>query len=147
MRPDLKFRVWNTRRKRWETAGDFAIACVDSLSNNAEFLECRIDGLLGPSPDEKKNFVVQPSTGLLDKNRKVIFEGDIVTSVERHLCECCPDWQRMIRGEVRFFNGGFKVCSRETGAMDLYDFVFLCSEECCPCGLEIVGNIFENGED
>jgi uncharacterized phage protein (TIGR01671 family) len=88
------------------------------------------------------DYVIQQFTGLKDGNDKDIYEGDIVKTYD-HFCSVCKDWIAYDRGEVTWLCQSFKICQYFIGAslMDVYAFC-----ECCPCGLEIIGNIFENPE-
>ncbi|MFM0878873.1 YopX family protein [Streptococcus suis] len=81
------------------------------------------------------NAVLMRSTGLVDKNGKEIFEGDVVEF------EDADDIENVYtnRGVVEWCQGGFTVTNRATVSMDdLLDGDKL--------ELEIIGNIYENPE-
>jgi uncharacterized phage protein (TIGR01671 family) len=125
----MKFRVWNKELKRF----------------NLPTLLLRADGKFFPDYCDDSCFVFQLCTSLLDKNGKEIYEGDIVKTDDEHTTSCL----RMggvplyTRGIVTFICQGFNICQCHIGRTEMREFA-VC--DCCPCGLEIIGNIFENPE-
>lgn len=128
----LKFRVWDKKRGNFlhnlEQMWDLVIA------------DGELSFLGGDRLDD--NFVVQQSTGLSDKDRKDIYEGDILkyeSLIDGTVCD--------IKGEVFYDYASFLLRARGTvgctdkvyeeverlGATNLLDYV-------------IIGNIFENEE-
>lgn len=89
-----------------------------------------------------KNPVIMQFTGMVDRNKKEVYEGDIVTVLQ-------TDEETLIRRhEVRFFRGrwvyqqlygNYKI--EELGSM----FSF-CPTSCYNRGLKVIGNIYENPE-
>lgn len=76
------------------------------------------------------------STGLLDKNGKEIFEGDIVQFEDYYIESDLP---YINRGIVEWSQGQFTITNRASVEMeDLLDGEFL--------DLTIIGNIYENPE-
>ena len=84
---------------------------------------------VGQHPGTEKN--IQQFTGVRDKNRKEIYEGDIVK------CE----WKQkgdFITAEIRFGSGGFYLYH--------YDFLCFCAKNETLEDGEVIGNIFQNPE-
>lgn len=139
MQRQIKFRVWNKKRSFFDN--EFIITqdgeiCCSPLGESLFF----ING---------NDYVVQQFTGLFDKNNKEIYEGDVVKTDPDHSVaklkarresEECTEYTK---GQVRWVNEGFMVCQEYIRATRISEYS-ACG--CCPCGLEIIGNIFENPE-
>ncbi len=111
----IEFRVWDKIKNQ------FLLPTDNKIKSGAIFFLDK-NGLLTASSNTD-NFVFQQFTGLLDKNKKKIFEGDIIK---------LPFYES--GQEVIFENGYF--CLEESG-----DFLFEINEKS-----KIIGNIFENPE-
>jgi uncharacterized phage protein (TIGR01671 family) len=96
-------------------------------------------------PDGIAGGVSEPQqyTGLKDRNNKEIFEGDIVKTYDGHVSQICSDYVEYSRGQVIWLREGFNVCQKHIGSVPIHIYVTC---DCCPCGLEVIGNIFENPE-
>jgi hypothetical protein len=125
---EFKFRVWDLEKKFY-------------LNQDDEFHFYEPDrGWQCPIPlceclRDKKRYVVQQYTGLTDKNKNLIYEGDIVKfsrlfEKERKIKE--------LKSFVRFHNGQFGF-----DLIGFNDMFFTLSDE---CGIEVIGNIFEHPE-
>jgi hypothetical protein len=125
---EFKFRVWDLEKKFY-------------LNQDDEFHFYEPDrGWQCPIPlceclRDKKRYVVQQYTGSTDKNKNLIYEGDIVKfsrlfEKERKIKE--------LKSFVRFHNGQFGF-----DLIGFNDMFFTLSDE---CGIEVIGNIFEHPE-
>jgi uncharacterized phage protein (TIGR01671 family) len=147
MQRQIKFRIYNKRLNRFVFRVE--IGEIKAPPNN---------GLLGAifdSDEEDKNAfkaeecVIQQFTGLCDANNKEIYEGDIVKTDPEHIAAKLQtrreseEYTEYTKGQVRWWNEGFAVCQEYIGAVRISEYS---SCDCCPCGLEIIGNIFENPE-
>ena len=130
MRP-LKFRVWDKEYKDWLAQDTFAI------SDKGDVLTYRSGGLLGPTwllENNSEIFIIQQFTGLLDKNGKEIYEGDIITVNNFYIKS-----GKQVSDEIIFSKGSFITKKREKSIYYENDFMGK------PWSV-IIGNIFENKE-
>lgn len=142
MQREILFRVWDNTLKRWLPTEDgiwFDIEGEYGGTNKAN-LSILIKSI--------NAFSVRQFTGLLDKNEKKIFEGDILK---------CPQIfspKNYSIGFVVFQNGSFKLAKGEEQDEDLKPFGFW---DCYGFNdtptrsdfwdqAEIIGNIFETPE-
>lgn len=147
----IKFRVWDKQCNQFliPNQKDYPIQPWYLISFNGEITEADNQGAFVSSNQE--NYIIQQFTGLLGKNNKEIYEGDLVKLNKNHEAYLlnnifgAKDGQLAdyTSGEIKWFDGGFNVCQRGIGATILSEFT-TCN--CCPCALEIIGNIFENHE-
>lgn len=136
----LKFRAW-----------DFIANCWVSQINTVLGLDGEIGEWEGGICSYlKKSVIVQQFTGLQDSTGKDIYEGDIVKTDTNHFTALLQtrreseEYAEYTKGEVRWWNEGFAVCQENIGATRISEYA---SCDCCPCGLTIIGNIFEGMKD
>lgn len=89
----FEFRVWWTKHKQFLTFGTFY------LLSNGKLKMCFLSEADNRDENIQKEFVIQQFTGLLDKNGKKIFEGDIVERIFY-----AYDLKIKLTGEVKFVN-------------------------------------------
>jgi uncharacterized phage protein (TIGR01671 family) len=127
MNREIKFRAWSAESSDEKDNPIFEMINANSLAiSNYDLL---IEQL-----KDKDNFKLMQFTGLLDKNGKEIYEGDLVKQ-SSDLCEiqrCIGGFDCQILIELK--NGG-------TINGSTYNFSFLLERAC-----EVVGNIYENPE-
>lgn len=115
MRP-IKFRAWDVYNKKWLPPEIFSIGIDDGKLRNK-----RNDGIIG-------GVELVQFTGLLDKNGKEIYEGDIV----RHIPSAFD--RNDAEGVIFWFQGHCRF------ALEKPNGHFLDSLN----DYEIIGNIYEN---
>lgn len=125
----IKFRAWNKEDNRYAVGGTM------------DFNGC-LELHAGPVPHAKTCYVLEQFTGMLDKNRKEIYEGDILGYLNIDPDdEAATGW--VVDGKVHWWadNGRWILSDAEGFASDsalAYD-----PQEGWP-NLEIIGNIHEN---
>jgi uncharacterized phage protein (TIGR01671 family) len=137
MNRPIKFRVWDTKHKKFL----IGIPPMEYMLDHDEWSHRDIEE--DPcvylnnvfSKDFNGRLIFQQYTGLTDKNKKEIYEGDIVKfsrlfEKERQIKE--------LKSFVRFHNGQFGF-----DLIGFNDMFFTLSDE---CGIEVIGNIFEHPE-
>ena len=138
---EIKFRAWDKSNKRWLTMDDFgqhicyaAFGCDDKGLDTVR--------LGGTREDEDIEWLQY--TGLLDKNGKEIYEGDVLC-IPEYPTESNPMGESSL-GVVRFMHGAFgwemlDYKGQPTGQFDTFmgwnGYVDTLQEE------EIIGNIYE----
>lgn len=117
----LKFRVWDKLFNKWGNPSDFL--GIDVRGN----LIC--ENGLNPT-----NSIVQQFTGLLDKNGKEIYEGDIIKFF------CYGHYDKELIGKI-IYNEEMFMFLIQVGISDLNLYGIYKSDNKY---YEIIGNIFEN---
>lgn len=133
-----KYRVWVKTEKRMIETDDL----LDIDYENKEIVTQQVyfeNGL----PDDRDIYCydfdeieLMQSTGLVDKNGKEIFDGDVVQFED---CSEASDFLYINTGIIEWCQGGFHVTNRDSVLMgDLLDGEFL--------DVTIIGNVYENPE-
>ncbi len=117
----LKFRAWLKQKQKMDNY-------IDHISWLEDELYCIGDGITYMVSAE--DLVLMQSTGLVDKNGKEIFEGDIVKMSKDVYSE--PTYYEV----VRHYGGAYRLESKQHGCE-----LWLRHTDC-----EVVGNVYENRE-
>lgn len=115
----IKFRAWNKEKYKM-------YKCVSVNLNQSCCVDITIDKVEAEEYCRAKNIILMQFTGLLDKNGKEIYEGDIV-NLEDSQYKALP-------------NGNYKVYWSNSGFMPFRSFGYIVENS------EIIGNIYENPE-
>ena len=116
-----RFRAWLKKKQEMDNE-------IDHISWLEDELYCIGDGITYMV--SAKDLVLMQSTGLVDKNGKEIFEGDIVKMAKDVYSE--PAHYEV----VRHYGGAYRLESKQHGCE-----LWLRHTDC-----EVVGNIYENKE-
>ena len=120
-----KFRAWDKHGQKMFTNDELIIWNGNVYANDSKKLTC--NNLKGWSIDDE--YLMQ-STGLLDKNGKEIFEGDIIKMSK----------------DVSVDTTYYEVVRRRGGAYSLESKQHGCDLWIRHTDCEIIGNIYENPE-
>lgn len=122
MNRNIKFRVWHNQLKKFLPSDEW---CLD-LNGKLIFVESEYDSKVILKAVNTKLYTVQQFTGLIDKNKKEIYEGDILKEVNSN------NWIKLANLYVIYLSnvaGFFPFTSGYNSK-----------------NFEIIGNIFENKE-
>ncbi|MGV3031318.1 YopX family protein [Staphylococcus chromogenes] len=124
-----KFRVWDKRRNEMYSPDELTIQI-----NGSEILIA-----LASSMHQIFNYELMQSTGLKDKNGKVIFEGDVVRADHDNFSmeEIPPEYKPYI-GFVKYVKTGYSVITKDTYNPCLSNIRII--------DIEVLGNIHQNPE-
>lgn len=129
----IKFRAWDSENKTLFYESNLIFLTIDGRPHFWTGDDCLIQGKIWP-----EYLKLQQFTGLLDRNNKEIYEGDIVTY---QAGEPNKNDGSFYRGKsvVEFENGAFWPRPIKEECEDSwYDYELK--------DLEVIGNIFENPE-
>lgn len=120
-----KFRAWDKHRQKMFANDELIIWNGNVYANDSKKLTC--NNLKGWSIDDE--YLMQ-STAMVDRNGKIIFEGDIVKMAKDVYSE--PTYYEVVRHR----GGAYRLESKQHGCE-----LWLRHTDC-----EVVGNIYENPE-
>ena len=125
MNREIKFRAWNGKWMSDASYGDWiSFDGVPYTEADRKYNTPNIE------IEKAKDYVLMQFTGLLDKNGKEIYEGDVVKS---------GYFARL--AEVVFVKGGFFIKRNPSGEYTLLEWFNKKG-----LGSEVIGNIYENPE-
>lgn len=121
MNRDIKFRAWDKKSKviiPWDLISESRTLAFFVNNHNRNISNC----------------VLMQFTGLIDRNGKDIYEGDIVEFYEGDIVE----YSRTFKVKIIFQDGGFKLQGpQDMGSVFLKYFT-------CDNAVSVIGNIYEN---
>lgn len=136
MSRQLKFRAWDNHEKKWLMGYEYT-----NLGGFSMFGECMLMGewssvvnrfILQQHDRKPEDLIVMQFTGMLDKNGKEIYEGDVL------------QMDKYNQGVITFRSGAFLYNEEPIGfGVDGWD-TFI-SEVKEPYGV-VIGNIYEHGD-
>ena len=134
---DFKFRVWSEQLKRWLTKEEWYI----DFDGNIKFLDLFPESTSGPCGPiiNRDLFIIQQYIGVLDKNEKQIYEGDIV-EWDQDIGEFVSLWKK-IRGVVEWNEDWCHFIVKTVDSNDGYPIGVLSLTN-----YEIIGNLIEDKE-
>ena len=126
---ELKFRVWNKKNSRFLQNDNNSIdKTIFDLWDWVEVMGTCTSFPMG-------DYVFVQCTGLTDKNKKEIYEGDILDFTARY--------KQTGRVEVIYYGGSFGCVVTDDGGLKEFWALNHIVQQHYP---EIIGNIFENPE-
>jgi uncharacterized phage protein (TIGR01671 family) len=129
---EFKFRLWSIEEKQFIAPN---ILEVFNESGDLTPFKYIKTGKLNPLYMPVENYIIQQYTGLTDKNKKEIYEGDILDFTARY--------KQTGPVEVIYHGASFGcVITDDGGLKEFWDLSHIVQQH-YP---EIIGNIFENPE-
>lgn len=134
---EIKFRAWNKEKKEFSRNQSEV-----RLENNSEgvFHLHQKDGKVFGYYMNCGHIEISQFTGLLDKNGKEIYEGDIL---KMYIFDTSPIPLEIVTS-VSFHEGTFTVLKMNNEPVSLRDAIVISNKT--KQGVEIIGNIYENPE-
>lgn len=129
---EFKFRVWSIEEKQFISPNILEV--FDESGDLTPFKYIKT-GKLNPLYMSVENYIIQQYTGLTDKNKNLIYEGDILDFTARY--------KQTGPVEVIYYGASFGcIITDDGGLKEFWDLSHIVQQH-YP---EIIGNIFEHSE-
>lgn len=137
MSREIRFRVWDTDRECWCYWNNLAICPVTPMKNYGDGNNLGMTQNGWVENANFSNYIFQQSVGLLDVNKKEIFEGDIIEIEYRNIAIAIS------KSESLYKQTGYVAYSNNTCSFRIFlknsQYPISFGEN-----LRIIGNIFKN---
>lgn len=135
---NIKFRAWDTKKKKWLDSSEYQLGWINNelvinpVYNGKGYMDEEWSSSVDLESDLSDHVELMQYTGLLDKNGKEIYEGDILQYNYQN-------YKSSHLETIKWYENGFFHFQNE-------DVLFGCKASMSSVYYEIIGNIFENPE-
>lgn len=138
---NYKFRAWDNHNKKWLMGYEYPNLGGFSLTGESvlfgEWGDCFDEFVFEKNGKKADDLIITQFTGLVDRNNKQLYDGDIVKFRANYTSKPCGYMKGILRMtefelQIEAENGQFYSANNETDEFPYAD--------------ELIGNIFDNPE-